>query len=975
MANYIDVKTIRNIGDLLPYSKEKFTNFIHLHFNGIEDAYSKINMIVNEVELTIYDGMDLNQIIESAILVSVQNIQNDIDFEKVATRLELTRIYITALKIDSLDDNFEEVYKKSFINYIHKGVEQKLLDRDFATIFDLEELSNEINSSNDDIFRYIGISTLENRYMVKDRDHNPIETPQFTWMRVAMGMSVKEKKPMEQAKIFYQKLSNIEYIPGGSTMIGAGTTYPVLSNCFLLDTEDDINHIFDNVKNVALISKGTGGVGISLSKLRAEGSPIKSNNTFSSGPIPFAHTLDSTIRAVSRAGKKLGAMCMYMENWHINFPEFIDLKQNAGDEYRRTRTADIAVYISDEFMKRVINNQEWFMFDPAEVPELTELYGQEFSDKYAEYIQKAKAGKMRMHKSVPAREQMKKILNSLLSTSHPWLTWKDTINLRALNNNTGTIHCSNLCTEVCLPQDRNNVAVCNLLSINLKNHILTKSNGKVEIDWTKLKDSTKVGMRHLDNIIDINMLTIPEAKKSDENNRAVGLGIMGLAEVLEFFGYSYDSEEAYNLTDNIIEFISYVTIDESCNLAAERGAYSNFDGSMWSKGYVPYDTIDKVEKSRIGKHINVINKNEVSYPGLDQIKAKIEQGINKTSSEENKELYEIFNQLTKYISNIKREDNVSITQQTDDSQNKEELLVQNRSMKLDWDKLREKVKKGIRNATTMMIAPTASIGLVAGTSPGVDPRFSQIFSRTTNSGKFLDINHNLVKDLKKLGIWEEVKNQVLANYGDLTNIDEIPEELKKVYKTSFQIGPDAFIEVASRAQKWVDQSISRNMYLDTREVDELLNIYVEAWRRGLKTTYYLHTKPRHSAEQSTVKVNKAKALNKKGFGDLSQSVSTSQTSFEGKDVKGFGFVKISSTQDSLPVSQIKEEKSQIMNLKIDHQGVKNKKEDNIDENNISNLDESFINIQDIQIKDSVMVTIGDACPMDPMERALCEGCT
>ena len=837
-------------GNLAPFDSDPFNTFIAFHARDLPDSAAICAMIVSEVQMTAYDSITSEQLLDSAILIAAQNIQNDPDYEVVATRLSLTKSYLTSLDWQENHVDFETLYIQSFYRYIAQGIDMGLLTPQIAELFDLVRISRELQPQNDDIFSYIGMLTLQNRYMIKNRDQSVIETPQFTWMRVAMGMSLREKNPTDMALQFYHKLSTLDYIPGGSTIIGAGTTHPMLSNCYLLDTEDDIAHIFENVKNVALISKATGGIGLSMTKLRAEGSPIKSNNTFSSGPIPFAHVIDSTIRAVSRAGKKMGALAFYMENWHYNFPEFLDLKQNAGDDYRRTRTANTAAYLSDEFMKRVITGDMWYLFDPAEVSDLPELYGEAFSRKYGEYVDRAEKGEMRMVRKIPAREQLKKILTSLQSTSHPWLTWKDTINVRALNNNTGTIHCSNLCTEVCLPQDRENIAVCNLLYVNLVKHVQKHEDGSVKIDWKRFDESIRLGMRHLDNLVDVNILTVPEAKKSDQANRAVGLGILGFSEALELFGFAYDSEDAYDLIDEVMEFVSYTTIDQSADLAAEKGAYANFEGSMWSKGFVPFDTIDKVERER---NWETRKPESHTLTAVEKLAYMVEQKEDGFSMSEKAEIHAL-------LKTIEEQEHVH------ESQNYQFRLEQNRATHLNWNRLREKVKLGMRNATTMMIAPNASTGLVASTTPGIDPRFAQMFSRTTSNGKFLDINKNLVTELKKLGLWEQVRGQVLENYGDISTIEGIPDHIKAVYKTSFQISPYAFIEVASRAQKWIDQSMSRNMYLETRDIDEMVDIYTAAWKKGLKTTYYLHVKPRHSAEQSNIKVNKAQDLQKKGFG-------------------------------------------------------------------------------------------------------------
>jgi ribonucleoside-diphosphate reductase alpha chain len=585
-------------------------------------------------------------------------------------------------------------------------------------------------------------------------------------------------------------MSKLEYVTGGSTRVNAGGAFPQLSNCFLMEVQDDMESIAKAVRDTMWIAKGTGGIGITMTKLRAAGSPVKTTNTESTGPIPFMKMIDSALFAVSRKGKKAGAAAMYLENWHLNFPQFLDLRQNSGDPYLRTRIMNTAVYISDEFMKRVEADKDWYLFDPAEVSDLPELYGEAFSKRYNEYVKLAEAGKMKEFTALPARQQFRQILTSLQATSHPWLTWKDTINVRALNNNTGTIHCSNLCTEITLPQDEKNVSVCNLVSINLSQHL----NNDLSFDYKRMEQSVRSATRQLDNLVDITNTPIPEAMYSNSTNRAVGLGLMGFTDVLEKRGYCYDSKEAFDLIDEVVEFISYHAIDESAEMAKTRGSYDNFKGSGWQQGLLPIDTLDELATSR-------------------KLKVNI-----------------------------------------------------NRKAKLDWEALRKKTKKGMRNATLMAIAPTANIGLVAGTTPGLDPQFAQIFSRSTLSGKFLEVNVNLVNSLKAAGLWEQVKDEVLARQGDIQDIAVIPQEIKDVFKTSFQLSPFAFIEVAARAQKWVDQAISRNMYLDTRNIDDYVEIYTEAWRRGLKTTYYLHVKPRHQAEQSTTKVNKTEEMAKASGG-------------------------------------------------------------------------------------------------------------
>ncbi len=844
----------RSDGTSAPFNADKINRSIERACIGLVDPISKVTQIATETNLTLYNGITTDEMDKATINAAVQNIKEDIEFDKIATRLLLKTIYRKVIGEYDKDniENIKKRHKEGFYKYIDEGIKKNRLHPNMKEKFNLEEIANTLNIERDELFQYAGLDGLINRYFLKDTSENPLETPQYFFMRIAMGLSYNEENPTEYAKRFYNKMSKHEYIAGGSTNLGAGTTKPSLSNCFLLEIHDDMKHIAKTVSDIMLLSKDSGGIGLSITKLRATGSPLHSNfGGVSSGPTPFAKIVDTAIRAIMRGGKKKGALCFYMENWHIDFPEFIEWKHNAGDDYMRMRTANTAVYLSDEFMKRVKNDDFWYMFDPAETIDLNELYGEEFSKRYKYYIDKAERGELRVYKKVPASEQYRQILVSLQTTSHPWLVWKDAINLRALNNNTGTIHMSNLCTEICLPQDKNNVAVCNLTSLNLAAHVNNK-----EVNWSKLEESVRLAIRQLDNLIDINILSIPEANKSDKENRAVGLGVMGFADTIERLGMAYDSEHAWDFADRIFEFVSYMAIDESANLAVERGSYKNFNGSEWSKGKVPIDSIERLEKER-GMRVTV----------------------------------------------------------TRDSKHKG----------LNWNLLRAKVAKGMRNATLMAVAPNANIGLLAGTTPGIDARFAQVFSRNKISGKYLDLNHNLVKDLKNMGIWDKVKEQIIELQGDISTIDSIPQYIKDIYKTSFTTSPYAYIEVAARAQKWIDQALSRNMYLETRDLDETMDIYMSAWEKGLKSTYYLHMKPRHTAEQSTIKVNKSEKLGKKGFA----SVAT---------------VKIT--------EEIKEESLSVI---------------------VSNIPNKFTELSSISVEnkkdDNVKV-----CPIDPAERAQCDSC-
>ena len=783
-GDFVSITVVKRSGQREPYDANKINLAIEAATVGLDDNITWVTQIASELELTLFDGITTQQLDEAVIQVALQNVKDDPAFDVVAARLLLKTIYKRVLGDYETAEELKELHRSHFAPNVARGVEEGLLDPRLTEMFDLDELASHLEPAHDELLKYIGVVTLNNRYGIKGRNGDALEVPQYFWMRIAMGLSLNEANPTETALKFYRKMASLEYLAAGSTLVNAGTIYPQLANCFVMEMQDDMEHIAKTTRDVMWLTKGTGGIGLSVTKLRAQGSPIRSNNTTSTGPIPFMHTIDSILRAVSRGGKKFGALCFYMENWHLDFPEFLDLRQNSGDPYRRTRTANTAVWISDEFMKRVQNDDDWYLFDPLEVSDLNELYGKAFSERYNEYVAKAEAGEMRLFKKITAREQFKAILISLQTTSHPWLTWKDTINNRALNNNTGTIHLSNLCTEITLPQDEDNVSVCNLASINLSQHL----DDAGRLDFGKIEESARLAVRQLDNLIDITRSSVKEADFSNQQNRAVGLGVMGFTDVIEKLGISYESEEAYDLIDEILEHVSYAAIDASAELAKERGAYANFEGSRWSQGMVPLDSIALTEADR-GLAIKV-----------------------------------------------------------------------NRTTRLDWDALRAKVKGGMRNATLMAIAPTASIGLVAGTTPGLDPQFAQIFSRATSNGKFLEVNANLVRDLQKRGLWESTREAILRSQGDIQSIASIPDELKAVYKTSFQLSPYAFLEVAARAQKWIDQAISRNMYLETRDLGDMMDIYYAAWERGVKTTYYLHMKPRHTAEQSTVKVNKAEEI-------------------------------------------------------------------------------------------------------------------
>lgn len=722
-------------------------------------------------------AMSDDELIATLLMAAVQNIAFDPDYERAAARLMLLQIFREATGAFAID------YATYFPRYIRDGVERGVLHPDLLR-FDLERLACAIVPERDYLLPYIGLYTLYDRYLVRDVEtQRVLEAPQALWMRVAMGLALNERDGNEWALRFYEMMSTLRYLPSTPTLFNSGTPHHQLASCYLYDVHDSLDHILESAYEFGMLAKYAGGIGTAVTKIRAVGSPVRGVNGKSGGLIPFLHMYDALIKSISQGGRRRGTMCVYLEPWHLEIEAFLDLKRNSGDPYLRTPSLNTALFIPDEFLRRVEANDDWYLFDPLYVPDLTEVYGREFSERYRIYIAKAEAGELpqRAWRKVKARELFLKILASLMETGHPWLTFKDTTNARSMLKGIGIIHSLNLCTEVALPTNRDEIAVCNLGSVNLARHL--SEDGSV--DWDKLAETVKVAMRALDNVIDLNLYPSEKAKRSNLQNRPVGLGIMGFAELLARKGVSYNEPEAAELADQIAEFVSYHAILTSHELAKERGVFPRFAQSEWAKGRVPIDTLDDLECER-GEPVAV-----------------------------------------------------------------------DRTMRLDWAMLREKVKQGMRNGTVMAIAPTATIALIAGTSPSLDPYFSNLFSRQTLSGKFVEFNPVLVAELKRLGLWERVREQLIAARGDLQELDDVPEDLKRRFPTAFQVLPEAYLRVAAKVQKWVDMAISRNLFHNTRRPADVAEVYLQAWRMGLKSTYYCFVNPRMQVEQSTVRVNKA----------------------------------------------------------------------------------------------------------------------
>ena len=557
------------------------------------------------------------------------------------------------------------------------------------------------------------------------------------------------------------------------TLFNAGTLRPQLSSCFLTTVSDDLDGIFKSIKDNALLAKYSGGLGNDWTPVRGLGAHIKGTNGESQGIIPFLKVANDTAIAVNQGGKRKGAVCAYLETWHVDIEEFLDLRKNTGDDRRRTHDMNTANWVPDLFMQRVAQDGEWTLFSPDETPDLHDLYGTAFKTAYEAYEAKAKAGGLRVFKTVRAADLWRRMLTMLFETGHPWITFKDPCNLRSPQQHVGVVHSSNLCTEITLNTSADEVAVCNLGSVNLLNHV-----GADGVDHAKLKRTVTTAVRMLDNVIDINFYTIPEARRSNLRHRPVGLGLMGFQEALQVQRIPIASDAAVRFADRSMEAISFHAIEASCDLAAERGQYPSFDGSLWSKGILPIDSIELLADARGGLDLD-------------------------------------------------------------------------RSSTLDWDRLRKKVKTtGMRNSNVMAIAPTATISNICGVSQSIEPTYQNLFVKSNMSGDFTVVNEFLVRDLKARGLWDEVMVSDLKYFdGSVGQIDRIPDDLKALYATAFEIDSAWLIEAAARRQKWIDQSQSLNLYIANPSGKKLDALYRLAWNRGLKTTYYLRSRSAHPCRE------------------------------------------------------------------------------------------------------------------------------
>jgi len=754
-------------------------NTINEACQGLTEVDAKA--ILEDALRNIYDGIPLADLDKALIISARPLVERDPNYSYVTARLLLSALRSEALtflgKKNASQAEMEKLYAEYFSTYIDRGIELELLDPKLKE-FDLTKISKALNAKHDMQFTYLGLQTLYDRYFLHHQGIR-FELPQMFFMRVAMGLCIQEKNKEEHAIEFYNLLSSFDYMSSTPTLFNSGTLRPQLSSCFLTTIPDDLDAIYGAIKDNALLSKFAGGLGNDWTPVRGMGAHIKGTNGKSQGVVPFMHVANATAIAVNQGGKRKGAVCGYLETWHIDIEDFLELRKNTGDDRRRTHDMNTANWVPDLFMKRVTENGDWTLFSPDEAPDLHDLYGLDFEITYKAYEEKAAKGKIRNFKKIPANNLWRKMLGLLFETGHPWVTFKDPCNLRSPQQHIGVVHSSNLCTEITLNTSAEEIAVCNLGSINMVQHLDAKGN----IDKEKLRKTVRTAMRMLDNVIDINYYTVPQARNSNLKHRPVGMGIMGFQDCLYQLKLPYTSQAAIEFADRSMELVSYFAIEASSDLAKERGSYASFEGSLWSKGILPLDSIELLQKSR-----------------------------------------------------------------------GQQYLEQNRSKTLDWDALRKKVMKdGMRNSNTMAIAPTATISNICGVSQSIEPTYQNLYVKSNMSGEFTVINPYLVQELKRLNIWDSVMVNDLKYYdGSVQSINRIPDDIKQLYATVFEIDAKWLVEAGSRRQKWIDQSQSLNLYMAAPSGKKLDELYKLAWLRGLKTTYYLRTLGATHAEKSTV---------------------------------------------------------------------------------------------------------------------------
>ena len=728
------------------------------------------DLVLNETLKNLFDGVAEADVANALIMSARTFLETQPDYTYVASGLLLDKLRREALSFiedapaQATQAEMGERYPLYFSRYIRRGAELGLLDHELAK-YDLARLGRALRAERDRQFTYLGLQTLYDRYLIHAGDTR-FELPQAFFMRVAMGLAINELDREARAIEFYELLSAFDFMSSTPTLFNSGTCRPQLSSCYLTTVPDDLDGIFSAIKDDALLSKFAGGLGNDWTPVRALGAHIKGTNGKSQGVVPFMKVANDTAVAVNQGGKRKGAVCAYLETWHLDIEDFLELRKNTGDERRRTHDMNTANWVPDLFMKRVAEEGDWTLFSPHDTPDLHDLYGQAFEQRYVEYERMAAAGELKLFKVIKAVELWRRMLSMLFETGHPWITFKDPANIRSPQAHVGVVHSSNLCTEITLNTSADEIAVCNLGSINLARHV-----DEHGLDTGKLEQTISTAMRMLDNVIDYNYYSVAKARFSNLRHRPVGLGIMGFQDALYKLRLPYATEAAVEFADRGMEAISYFAIKASTDLAEERGPYASYQGSLWSQGILPIDSMRRLAEER-----------------GDYLQVNLEQT-------------------------------------------------------LDWDTLRQRVLKvGMRNSNCMAIAPTATISNICGVCQSIEPTYQNVFVKANLSGEFTVMNPWLAQDLKALGLWDEVMAHDLNHFdGSVQAITRIPEELKAIYATAFEVDARWLIEAAARRQKWIDQGQSLNLYMAEPSGKRLDNLYKLAWVRGLKTTYYLRS--------------------------------------------------------------------------------------------------------------------------------------
>lgn len=778
-------------GEKGPLDTQRLQTVINEACEGLEDVSAED--IYQETLKNLYPGVKMEDVRTSLVMTARTMVEKDPNYSFVTARLLMDTIRAEALGFLGIAESATQSemhyrYAATLKPYIEKGVELGLISPHLLE-YDLGVLGEALQADRDMQFTYLGLQTLYDRYFIHSNDTR-FELPQVFYMRVAMGLASNEENREERAIEFYNLISSFDYMVSTPQLFNSGTLRPQLSSCFLTTVPDDLHGIYSAIRDNAMLSKWAGGLGNDWTPVRALGAHIKGTNGKSQGIVPFLKVVNDTAVAVNQGGKRKGAVCSYLETWHLDIEEFLELRKNTGDERRRAHDMNTANWIPDLFMKRVFTEGEWTLFSPNNVPELHDLHGRAFEEAYVEYERKAMAGEIEVYKTIKATDLWRKMISMLFETGHPWITFKDTCNVRSPQQHIGAIHSSNLCTEITLNTNKDEIAVCNLGSVNLMNHV-----SETGLDQEKLKSTIKTAVRMLDNVIDINYYSVPQAKNSNLKHRPIGMGIMGFQDALYMQRIPYSSDQAVEFADVSMEMISYHAIQASSELAEERGRYESYEGSLWDQGILPIDSLKLLQEER----------------GADYLDVNMEQ-------------------------------------------------------RLDWDSLRGRIQQtGMRNSNVLAIAPTATIANIVGVSQSIEPTYQNLYVKSNLSGEFTVVNPFLVRDLKKANLWDSVMVNDLKYYeGSVQKIDRVPEDIKHIYATAFEVEPRWLVDAASRRQKWIDQAQSLNLYVAGASGKKLDITYRMAWLRGLKTTYYLRALAATTTEKSTVSDN---SLNKVSSGE------------------------------------------------------------------------------------------------------------